>query len=742
MADISKIKRNISKMLDQGAPEADVDAYLKAEGVTPMDLRIKGNESILDDPAETGWFRTLVDQFNQGTLSGWGDEVTDRMAAAGVDPFVDESYDELLDQARTMSKRDLAAQKKENPWLSGGANIAGALTGATALRKVLPNGVQTKAAEFAKANPATAAMLTGGGGAGIYSAGSSEKEGLERLDNLATDVPIGMAGGYAGHRIAQALPTLAKNIDDRFSVGDKARAAGRALGILDDAAPAAADDVLAAADDVAAQAAPQIDPLALSPTRLAGILDEGDIANLETGNVLPLTLGDKTQDVLQQRAEQTAATFGTPDSPINLARRTQKDAMQKPFRAALGEDQLFDDVALSGRAQDEAENAANIIRGQYDDLGRRVSKAYDTAREMGEGVFIRAGNVQDDFLDSTRAMLADDGLRRGDIPALDSHLDDLQAILTPKDGNDFTVSGVKLKELELWKKRLNRTISDTGIDKKATLRNLKMVGQQYDEFLSNLADDAIVNGDETAIKAFQEARGLAKEKFSFEESDRAIKKILDNRDLSGTQLVNTIMGATKLGGTGEGGRLAETMLTLAGDKAPAMQAAMKRGYMAKILQDSIGRTPDSRSVFDMAGAMQKSLNGLMKNREAFETIFDDTEQKYFKQLSEDLGKIAGKQIGAINRSGSGTYTAEAMSGLGKVFSNPLFNAVGGLVRVGMEKKAAAEIIGKAEAGLDDFITEAIKQADAPAVYYGAYGGQAAVDPLFNAVGQSLYGGDE
>lgn len=47
MADIdfAKIKRNISKMLDQGAPEADIDAYLKSEGVTPEQLQSAPKES-------------------------------------------------------------------------------------------------------------------------------------------------------------------------------------------------------------------------------------------------------------------------------------------------------------------------------------------------------------------------------------------------------------------------------------------------------------------------------------------------------------------------------------------------------------------------------------------------------------------------------------------------------------------------------------------------------------------------
>lgn len=39
MADFDRIKRNVQKMIDQGAPETDIDAYLNSEGTTPRELR-------------------------------------------------------------------------------------------------------------------------------------------------------------------------------------------------------------------------------------------------------------------------------------------------------------------------------------------------------------------------------------------------------------------------------------------------------------------------------------------------------------------------------------------------------------------------------------------------------------------------------------------------------------------------------------------------------------------------------
>ena len=39
MADIARIKGNISKMIAQNAPESDIDAYVASEGVSLEDLK-------------------------------------------------------------------------------------------------------------------------------------------------------------------------------------------------------------------------------------------------------------------------------------------------------------------------------------------------------------------------------------------------------------------------------------------------------------------------------------------------------------------------------------------------------------------------------------------------------------------------------------------------------------------------------------------------------------------------------
>ena len=42
MPDIDRIKRNVGRMIDQGAPDGEIEAYLADEGVTEADLVGKG----------------------------------------------------------------------------------------------------------------------------------------------------------------------------------------------------------------------------------------------------------------------------------------------------------------------------------------------------------------------------------------------------------------------------------------------------------------------------------------------------------------------------------------------------------------------------------------------------------------------------------------------------------------------------------------------------------------------------
>jgi hypothetical protein len=83
--DHERIKRNISKMVDQGAPETDIDAYVSSEGVTPAQLR-----SI---PSSAKSVNGTQDQKERFT-SSQRDEYADKQGSTGAKyPYLSRFFD-------------------------------------------------------------------------------------------------------------------------------------------------------------------------------------------------------------------------------------------------------------------------------------------------------------------------------------------------------------------------------------------------------------------------------------------------------------------------------------------------------------------------------------------------------------------------------------------------------------------------------------------------------------------------
>lgn len=68
MADLARIKRNVAKMAEQGAPEADIDGYIASEGVTVEDVRNFKPQQQGQMPPGVMPFATPV-SFSQGAVN-------------------------------------------------------------------------------------------------------------------------------------------------------------------------------------------------------------------------------------------------------------------------------------------------------------------------------------------------------------------------------------------------------------------------------------------------------------------------------------------------------------------------------------------------------------------------------------------------------------------------------------------------------------------------------------------------
>lgn len=216
MADIPKVKRNIQRMIDGGASEAEIDQYLAGEGVTPEQLRAPAPAAAPQGGGSSfgGSLDAAARGVAQGATFGFADELTAGLGGAiswlGLGPEGSEGtfssgYDRTLANARGMD----AKAQEEHPIASIGGEIGGALATAPitgALNVIRAPGVVARtapavtralnAAARGGANVGNAA-LTGAAYGGLYGFGQGEGGAGERLGSAAEGALMGGAVGGA-----------------------------------------------------------------------------------------------------------------------------------------------------------------------------------------------------------------------------------------------------------------------------------------------------------------------------------------------------------------------------------------------------------------------------------------------------------------------------------------------------------------------------------------------------------------
>jgi len=212
MADIDKVKRNIGRLLEQGAPEADVDAYLASEGVKLEELRSPVKQ-------EDIYQKTAREEYQQQKAAGV--PVGAGLARRAVQGATFNTADEMLAGAMTpleMIKRgtfnpaegyryakaredyELDEARKEGGLLGPAAEVAGGVLSGSTLAKAGLSAASylPKGANLLKRSAASAAD---GLGFGLLS-GAMEGNSLEERGKNA-----GM-GGMIGLGVGGAAPAV------------------------------------------------------------------------------------------------------------------------------------------------------------------------------------------------------------------------------------------------------------------------------------------------------------------------------------------------------------------------------------------------------------------------------------------------------------------------------------------------------------------------------------------------------
>lgn len=227
MADIDRVKSNISKMIAQGAPESDIDAYVASEGLTADQLRqpdkykqaaIEERDALKAKGIDTGagYTRRLA----QGATFNLADEIMAgamtplEMFKRGINPKEAYKYakareDLIMDDAR----KDTGALGTIAEIGGGvGSGLGAASAGLTFSRGLAPNaGLMSRSLASAGDSAAMGALAGAGEGNSVG----------ERFNNALTGGAIGGGVGFAApgatSLLSQAASPILSNIRARVN---------------------------------------------------------------------------------------------------------------------------------------------------------------------------------------------------------------------------------------------------------------------------------------------------------------------------------------------------------------------------------------------------------------------------------------------------------------------------------------------------------------------------------------------
>jgi hypothetical protein len=113
MADLDRVKRNVTRMVSLNAPETDIDSYIASEGATLDQVRA---HKATPKPAGPGIVASSLEGVGQGLSFGFLDEA-EGAVRAGINKIKGDqrSFGELYDEGVAVPRSRIAAAKEANP---------------------------------------------------------------------------------------------------------------------------------------------------------------------------------------------------------------------------------------------------------------------------------------------------------------------------------------------------------------------------------------------------------------------------------------------------------------------------------------------------------------------------------------------------------------------------------------------------------------------------------------------------
>jgi len=371
---------------------------------------------------------------------------------------------------------------------------------------------------------------------------------------------------------------------------------------------------------------------------------------------VPLTAGQRGQDVLQQAFESSAikGTRGEgAKETLQAATDIQQSAIQRAAQEIGGHPGIVPETEIVGGVIEK-------LRSQRATAKAKVGSVFDEARDTGKGLRIRAREINTDLRQGFGKAFADSGLLPGDAPRAASVGKQLRELTKKKSAVDF-------KKLNSLRSRITKLEGEAF--RKGDSADALILGDQrraYDKFITELQDEAVITGNDEAMALFNKGRELHTE-FARRFSDsKEVSKLIINEKLTPEEAVNVLLGAGRVGGKKNSSRIIQEIQTAAGEEAPIVIDKLKQASMQRILSRSESNVIDPQTGLNniSPAKMLREIESLIRgNKSTFEAIYDVTEQSALRKLRDNLRFIVSKKEGAINQSNSFEKLAQNFRGI-------------------------------------------------------------------------------
>lgn len=373
---------------------------------------------------------------------------------------------------------------------------------------------------------------------------------------------------------------------------------------------------------------------------------------------MPLSRGQATQNPKLLSREERYRHYGEKAGTVmGKFDESQRSAYEKGLQNF--QEQVSGGQPTISSPQQAATPVTQGLRSRADALKESIDQAYQGFRQMDATL---DANASRRFLPRAREVVKDFDVAGNDA------MKQTRRVLSKirqmsKQGRRAEQAGKPgptLQRLDTMRRNIQSNID--AASNRADRRALIRLKNEFDSYLDDAFDNALFAGDQDALEALKNARGLRRElseKFGRKSADDQVGKLLERlRDESITEreAINYIFGWGQLGNKKESARMAKRLKSALGSDSTEWNT-LREGAWLKLVDDAANkaRTPtQAKKAFDKA---------VTSNRELMESYFQPNEIDQMRRLVDTAAELTSKPSQLTNPSGTSYSSIRAFRDL-------------------------------------------------------------------------------